>query len=139
MAGQIDVDTEKEFGKRVHVLEFDYYFVNNSAASQNILQLDLLDVNGIKMGGSSTIIYNRVKGNASSTPVAGAFRISGNSSGQRLDSNTWYRIRIVVDSDNQAIHYHFSEDNGASWFVATAPGTINTGATIGTLRLICNP
>ena len=138
VAGQIDVDTEKEFGKRVHVLEFDYYFVNNSAASQNILQLDLLDVNGIKMGGSSTLIYNRVKGNASSTPVAGAFRISGNSSGQRLDSNTWYRIRIVIDSDNQAIHYHFSADNGVSWFVATAPGTINTGATIGTLRLICN-
>lgn len=136
--GRIDVDTEKEEGKRIHILEFDYYFVNNSAANQNIMQLDLLDTNGIKMGGSITLIYNRTKASDSGKVAPGAVRISGNSAGQRLDSHTWYRLRVVIDSENKAIHYHYSNDNGASWFVAATPGEIGTGTTIGALRLVFN-
>ena len=136
-AGRIDIDTEKVAGKRVHILEFDYYYDYNTAATANILQLDLIDVNGLKMGGSSTIIYNRVKGDASKSGVEAA-RISGNSAGYRINAHQWYRLRIVIDSDNMAIHYHVSLDEGKTWYVATAPGVISTGATIGTLRLICN-
>lgn len=136
--GRIDVDTVKEAGKRVHVLEFDYYFVNNSAANQNILQLDLLDTNGIKMGGSSTIIYNRTKAADKGTVSPGAIRISGNGSGQRLDSRTWYRLRLVIDSENRTIHYHFSSDNGENWYIGATPAEISTGSTLGTLRLVFN-
>ena len=131
--GTITLDAPQEAGKRVHIVEFDYYIEKNSAATTDLIQLDFLDVNGNKIGGSSTIIYNCLKSGDKAV-----FKLKNVTSAERLNANTWYKIRITVDSANKTICYHFSDDSGENYYIGVQDSTISSGCTIAAIRMRCN-
>ena len=136
VAGSIKLDTAKEEGKRIHVLTYQYMFVNNSAANQDILQLELLDVNGNKMGSAITLAYNTVK-SSSANDATGAFKMKNTTAATKFNNNTWYTFRVVIDSDNKTVQYHYSTD-GVDFIEAAPEATIASSATIGMLNILCN-
>lgn len=130
--GYVTVDTAKDADKRIHVLTYNYMFVNNSAATAEILQLELLDVNGNKMGSAVTLAYNTAKSGTKEV-----FKMKNTTAATKFNANVWYTFRIVIDSDNKTLEYHYSTD-GVEFIEAAPKVTIASSATIGALRFVCN-
>ena len=126
--GTIELDAQKESGKRVHVIEYDFYYGSNSHAA-DMIQLELLDAAGVKTGGAVTITRSVSKTE---------FKLKNATAAETLKAGQWYKIRIAIDSDAKQINFHFSDDNGQTYYVGAQPASISSSATISKIRMIIN-
>ena len=125
--GVIELDTAKSEGKRVHIIEYDFYYGTNANTAE-MIQLELLDAAGVKTGGAVTVLYSSSKTE---------FKLKNATAAEKLQAKKWYKIRLVIDSDAKTINYHFSED-GVNYYVAVQPSAISSTATISKIRMIVN-
>lgn len=114
--GVIKLDAGEGTSK-VHVVEYDYYFVSNSKAKATLLNISYIDADGNKIGGNPTAAYNTAANG--STFQIGTTSTTAEGTAQ-LSANRWYRIRIVWDQENGKIYYFYSVDSGTTWQSACA-------------------
>ncbi|MBE6533178.1 MAG: hypothetical protein E7676_06780 [Ruminococcaceae bacterium] len=126
--GVIELDAKKESGKNVHVIEYDFYYETN-AHTADMIQLELLDIVGSKMGGATTITRSTSKND---------FKLRNTTIAEKLAAGKWYKIRISIDSVEKKIHYHFSDNGGQTYYVATNPTSFDANSTIAGIRMIFN-
>ena len=126
--GVIELDAKKEAGKRVHIINYDFYFGSN-ANTADMIQLELLDAAGVKTGGAVTITKNTAKNE---------FKLKNATAAEKLVAGKWYKIRISIDSEAKQIHYHFSDDGGKTYYVGAQPSDLSFSATISKIRMIIN-
>ena len=128
VTGAIELDVQKEEGKRVHVIEYDFYYVTN-AHTADMIQLELLDAAGIKNGGAVTITRSVSKTE---------FKLKNATAAQKFAKGQWYKIRIVIDSDAKTIDFHFLNTEDGKYYFAAQTSTLGSGATISKIRMIIN-